>query len=59
MDSSGIRALLLCQRELNGGTGTMRLVGVTPHVERVFKIAGIEAVLEIGTVEATALSERD
>jgi anti-anti-sigma factor len=47
LDSSGIRALLMCQRELDGGKGTMQLIGVAPHVERVLRIAGVHEVLEI------------
>jgi anti-sigma B factor antagonist/stage II sporulation protein AA (anti-sigma F factor antagonist) len=47
LDSSGIRALLLCQRALDHGKGTVRLVGVKPHIERVLRIAGVQAVVQI------------
>jgi anti-anti-sigma factor len=47
VDSSGIRALLLCQRELDGGEGILQLTGVSPHVERVLRIAGVQGVLQI------------
>lgn len=47
LDSSGIRALLICQRQLDDGNGTVQLVGVSPHVERVLRIAGVHQVLEI------------
>jgi anti-anti-sigma factor len=49
LDSSGIRALLLCQRHLDSGHGTVRLVGVSAHIERVLRIAGVHEVLQIGT----------
>ena len=48
LDSSGIRALLLCQRHLDGGNGTIRLVGVKPHIDRVLRIAGLQKVVQIG-----------
>jgi anti-sigma B factor antagonist len=56
LDSSGIRALLLCQRALDSGSGTLRLVGVPPHIERVLRIAGVQEVLEIDgqAVDGTA-----
>ena len=50
LDSSGIRALLMCQRELDGN-GTMQLIGVAPHVERVLRIAGVHEVLEIASAD--------
>jgi anti-sigma B factor antagonist len=49
LDSSGIRALLMCLRSLNSGHGTMRLVGVKPHIDRVLRIAGVQEVVQIGT----------
>jgi anti-anti-sigma factor len=49
LDSSGIRVLLLCQRRLNSGDGTLQLIGVKPHIERVLRIAGVQEVLRIGT----------
>ena len=49
LDSSGIRALLLCQRHLDTGHGTIRLVGVRPHIERVLRIAGVQEVVQICT----------
>ena len=48
LDSSGIRALLLCQRQLDGGHGQLRLIGVKPHIERVLRIAGVQEVVQIG-----------
>jgi|ERR671911_91578 anti-sigma B factor antagonist/stage II sporulation protein AA (anti-sigma F factor antagonist) len=51
LDSSGIRALLLCQRALDGGAGMLRLVGVRPHIDRVLRIAGVQTVLELGSVD--------
>ena len=54
LDSSGIRALLLCQRHLDTGHGTIRLVGVQaahragpPHRRR----AGGRADLRVTIVE--------
>jgi anti-anti-sigma factor len=47
LDSSGIRALLICQRRIDDGNGTMQLVGVMPQVERVLRIAGAHQVLQI------------
>jgi anti-anti-sigma factor len=47
LDSSGIRALLLCQRHLD--QGTMRLIGVRPHIDRVLRIAGVQEVVQICT----------
>ena len=49
LDSSGIRALLLCQRSLDSGHGTLRLVGVKPHIDRVLRIAGVQEVIQIDT----------
>jgi len=49
LDSSGIRVLLLCQRRLDSGHGTLRLIGVKPHIERVLRIAGVQEVVQIGT----------
>jgi anti-sigma B factor antagonist/stage II sporulation protein AA (anti-sigma F factor antagonist) len=49
LDSSGIRALLLCQRQLDNGHGTLRLMGVKPHIERVLRIAGVQEVVQFGT----------
>jgi anti-sigma B factor antagonist len=49
LDSSGIRALLLCQRHLDAGNATLRLVGVRPHIDRVLRIAGVQEVIQIGT----------
>jgi anti-sigma B factor antagonist len=51
LDSSGIRALLLCQRALDGGAGMLRLVGVRPHIDRVLRIAGVQTVLELGSAD--------
>jgi anti-anti-sigma factor len=47
LDSSGIRALLLCHRRLDGGKGTLRLLNVRPHIERVLRIAGVQEVIQI------------
>jgi anti-anti-sigma factor len=47
IDSSGIRALLLCQRELDGGSGVVQLTGVSAHVDRVLRIAGVHQVLRV------------
>jgi anti-anti-sigma factor len=48
MDSSGIRALLLSQRHLDGdGGGTLRLINVSPHIDRVLRIAGVQEVIKI------------
>jgi anti-sigma B factor antagonist/stage II sporulation protein AA (anti-sigma F factor antagonist) len=47
LDSSGIRALLLCQRHLERGKGTLRVVGVKPHIDRVLRIAGVQEVVQI------------
>ena len=49
LDSSGIRVLLLCQRLLDNGNGTLRLIGVKPHIERVLRIAGVQEVVQIDT----------
>jgi len=49
LDSSGIRALLLCQRHLDSGNSTMRLIGVRPHIDRVLRIAGVQEVVQICT----------
>lgn len=54
VDSSGIRALLMCQRRIGAADGTMRLVGVTPRVERVLRISGVHDVIEIGTIDQPA-----
>jgi anti-sigma B factor antagonist len=51
LDSSGIRALLLCQRALDGGAGMLRLVGVRPHIDRVLRIAGVHTVLDLGSAD--------
>jgi anti-sigma B factor antagonist len=47
LDSSGIRALLLSQRHLDAGNGTLRLVNVRPHIDRVLRIAGVQEVIKI------------
>lgn len=47
LDSSGIRALLLCHRHLASGKGTLRLVNVRPHVDRVLRIAGVQEIMQI------------
>ena len=47
LDSSGIRALLLCQRHLDTGHGAMRLIGVRPHIDRVLRSAGVQEVVQI------------
>ena len=51
LDSSGIRALLLCLRHLNNGkgNGTLRLVGVSSHIDRVLRIAGVHEVVQMDT----------
>ena len=49
VDSSGIRILLLCQRLLDNGNGTLRLIRVKPHIERVLRIAGVQEILQIDT----------
>ena len=59
LDSSGIRALLMCQRELDGGNGTMQLIGVAPHVERVLRIAGVHEVLEIASADEPFRADDD
>jgi anti-anti-sigma factor len=46
IDSSGIRGLLLCQREL-GGDGALELIGVSARLERTLRIAGVHEVLHI------------
>ena len=51
VDSSGIRALLLCKLELEGGAGTLRVIGAGPQIQRVFAIAGIHEALQIDTVD--------
>jgi anti-anti-sigma factor len=50
VDSSGIRGLLLCKREL-GDDGTVELIGVSAHVERTLRIAGVHEVLVIRSAE--------
>jgi len=47
LDSSGIRALLLCHRHLDGGDTTLRLVNVAAHIDRVLRIAGVQEVIQI------------
>ena len=47
LDSSGIRALLLSQRHLDGGKGTLRLVNVSSHIDRVLRIAGVQEIIKI------------
>ena len=47
LDSSGIRALLLCHRHLDGGQGTLKLVNVRPHIQRVLRIAGVQEIIQI------------
>ena len=47
LDSSGIRALLLCHRHLDHGKGTLRLINVRPHIERVLRIAGVQEIIHI------------
>ena len=47
LDSSGIRALLLSQRHLDGSGGTLRLVNVPAHIDRVLRIAGVQEVIKI------------
>jgi anti-anti-sigma factor len=47
IDSSGIRALLMCQRGLDGGGGQVELTGVSAHVDRVLRIAGVHQMLRI------------
>ena len=46
VDSSGIRALLLCRQQLESENRRMRLVGLTPNVERTFTTAGMDAVFQ-------------
>ena len=53
VDSNGIRALLTCKYEVEGG-GRMRLVGAPANVGRALKLAGLQSVLEIASDESAA-----
>ncbi len=50
VDSSGIRALLMSQRQL-GDQGTLKLIGVIPYIERTLRIAGVQEVMEITSID--------
>jgi anti-anti-sigma factor len=50
IDSSGIRGLLLCQRELAAG-GVLELINVNAKLERTLTIAGVGEVLRIASAE--------
>jgi anti-anti-sigma factor len=44
IDSQGVKALLKCRREI-GESIPMRLVGLSPDVERVMRLAGVDTYL--------------
>jgi anti-anti-sigma factor len=50
IDSSGIRGLLLCHREL-GGDGALELIGLSARLERTLRIAGVHEVLHVSPAE--------
>ena len=50
VDSSGIRALLMSQRQL-GDQSTLKLIGVIPYIERTLRIAGVQEVMEITSID--------
>ncbi len=46
VDSSGMRALMLCQMQLTGSRQLV-IVGLQPHVFEALSLAGIESTLDI------------
>ena len=50
VDSSGIRALLMCQRQL-GDQATLELIGVIPYIDRILRIAGVQEVMQITSID--------
>jgi anti-anti-sigma factor len=49
VDSKGLSALLMCRREIGEST-PMRLVAVSPNVEHVLRLAGLQTYLGLDDV---------
>jgi anti-anti-sigma factor len=49
VDSSGVRALVICSHEV--GAGRMRVIGARPTVERALTLAGLGSVLGMTVAE--------
>ena len=47
VDSSGLGALLWCQRAMKGKQGQLRLCGMTKSVSALFKLAHMERIFQI------------
>jgi anti-anti-sigma factor len=50
IDSTGVRALIECRHQI-GPQGTLRLVGLAPHIERLLRQVGLD---EIASLERAA-----
>lgn len=53
MDCSGIHALSASQRIVNGGGGRLRLVALSPAVERILVPSHLRRLLTVGTLLAS------
>lgn len=53
MDCSGIHALSASQRIVNGGGGRLRLVALSPSVERILVPSHLRRLLTVGTLLAS------
>ena len=47
ISSAGLGVLLKTQKRLMGGSGRLRLVGVSKHLQDIFKFSGFDQILDI------------
>ena len=56
IDSSGLATLIEALRSISGYGGKLRLVGLNPAVENVFRLSHLSSIFEIYDTRAEALS---
>jgi len=55
-DSSGIGAIVSCLTEIKKSGGELRVAGVNPRIQRLFKISGVDQIVAVfPTVAAAAV----
>ena len=58
IDSVGIRALIECRHQI-GPQGTLRLVGLAPHIERLLRQVGLHELAGLEAAPRASTLERD
>ena len=56
IDSSGLRTLMIVQKQLRNAGGELRLVGLQCNVKRVFELTGVTAVFSLDGAAGDSMS---